>query len=119
MGDALKKGDDGGEVAIFISFRCSKSSDSLHDNLELRSIQTEKEYKDEIQRVKCYGTCKWLDIHRMSIKVIEGKRRIKEVWSNYNYALLVPMHVFQDLLRNMSSGTERILPTSPTMDIFE
>ena len=29
MGDATKKGDDGGDVAILISFRCSDSSASL------------------------------------------------------------------------------------------
>ena len=29
IGDATKKGDDGGDVAIFISFRCSDNSDSL------------------------------------------------------------------------------------------
>lgn len=29
IGDATKNGDDGGDVAIFISLRCSESSDSL------------------------------------------------------------------------------------------
>jgi hypothetical protein len=42
IGDALKKGDDGGEVAIFISFKCSKSSDSLNDRKHLEWCSIEK-----------------------------------------------------------------------------
>jgi hypothetical protein len=107
IGDALKKGDDGGEVAIFISFKCSKSSDSLNDRtyLELCSIETVSDHMNNDQETKRHITCKWLDKHRKSIEAIAGKRRIAEVWNNCNCALRVRMHVSQDLLRNMSSGT--------------
>jgi ABC-type sugar transport system ATPase subunit len=70
------------------------------------------------QDAKQYVTCKWLDKHQKSIEAIAGKRRIAEVWSNYNCALRVRMHVSQDSLRNMSSGTGQKLPTWPTIGRF-